>query len=72
MGDVFLGWPGKTTMIWRTAVRETGVSRHNGSLIQDPPETSQTSQNCGTEGFKGDSQLGPHYAERREPTQIFR
>ena len=34
---------GKTTAIRRTAVRETGGSRHHVELIEGPPETHQAS-----------------------------
>ena len=37
----------------RSAVRETGVSRHQGSPIEGPPETPRTSQYYRIEGIKG-------------------
>ena len=35
------------------AVRETGVSRHQGGPIEGPPETHRTSQHYRIEGIKG-------------------
>ena len=43
---------GKTTAIRYIAIRETGVSRHIGSLIEGTPETPCTSQHYNNEGFK--------------------
>ena len=39
------------TAIRRTAVRETGVSRHHGGPIEGPPETPRTSQHYHIEGI---------------------
>ena len=49
----------KTTTIIRTAVRETGVSRHHGG----PIETIRILQHCGIEGLQLGPQFGPPYAE---------
>ena len=35
------------------AVRETGVSRHQGGPMEGPPETHRTSQHYHNEGIKG-------------------
>ena len=40
------------------AVRETGVSRHQGGQIEGPPETTRTSQHYRIEGIKGVPDLG--------------
>ena len=42
----------KTTAIRRAAVRETSVSRHQGDIIEGPPETPRTSLYYRIEGFK--------------------
>ena len=71
-----------TMMIfWLVAVRETGVSRHQGGPIEGPPETPRTSvfynvsprhrvlglhQSTDVWGFQGGPQLGPPDAERRQ------
>ena len=44
---------GKTSPIRLIAVRETGVSRHQGGPIEGPPETPRTSQHYRTEGGMG-------------------
>ena len=44
---------GKTTAIWRTVVREAGISRHHEGPIEDTPETSRISQHYWNEGLKG-------------------
>ena len=46
----------------RTAVRETGVSRHHEGTINSLPETPQTLQQYVTERIDGGLQLRPHYA----------
>lgn len=47
-----------------TAVRETGVSRHNGfSIFRHIPSVQQC---CDVLGFQGGIQPGPHVAERRQ------
>ena len=40
------------------AVRETGVSRHQGDPFEGPPETPRTSQHYRIEGIKGVPDLG--------------
>ena len=40
------------------AVRETGVSRHQGGSIDGPPEIPRTSQHYRIEGIKGIPDLG--------------
>jgi len=40
------------------AVRETGVSRHQGGTIEGPPETPRTSHHYHIEGIKGVPDLG--------------
>ena len=47
--------PGNYTLIKRTVVLETGVSRHHGSPIKDPFEAPQTSRQYVTEEFQEDS-----------------
>ena len=42
----------------RSAVRETGVSRHQGGPIEGPPETPRTSQHYRIEEVKGVPDLG--------------
>ena len=54
----------EATAIKRTAVRETIISRHHGAH-SDTPRTITALYR--TEGFKGDPELVPHYAERRQP-----
>ena len=54
----------KKTAIRR--IREIGVSRRHGDLIEGPTETPRTSQHYSIERFKGGLQLGSHYAERRQ------
>ena len=45
---------GKTTAIRRKAVRETGISRHRGGLIEGRPQTPRTiTELYRFEGFKG-------------------
>ena len=48
------------------AVRETGVSRHQGGPIEGPPETPRTSQRYRIGGFQRGPQSGPPDAERRQ------
>ena len=54
---------GNITMIMRTAVRETGSSRHQGCPITGHSEIFQIPRQYGTERFKHDPQLGRHYAD---------
>ena len=49
----FLSVDRKTTTDRLIAVRETGVSRHQGGPIEHPPETPRTSQHYQIEGIKG-------------------
>ena len=49
--------------LWRTAVLETGASRHHVGPIESPHPTPQTSHHYCIEGFKEETQLGPHYTE---------
>ena len=58
---------GKTTTNRRIAVRETGISWHQGGPIKDPPETPYRLQHYRIEGFEGSTELVPHYAERWWP-----
>ena len=44
---------GKTTTIRRITIGETGASRHHGDLIEELPETAQTSQHDDIEALKG-------------------
>ena len=44
------GW--RNAAMRRTAVRETGVSRHQGGQLGGTPETPRISRHCGIEGFK--------------------
>ena len=60
--------------IRRRAIRETGISRYHGDLIEGIPDTPRTSLQYGIKGFKGDPIQGllqsspsvpyPIYAER--------
>ena len=49
----FLSVDRKTATDRLIAVRETGVSRHQGGPIEGPPETPRTSQHYRIEGIKG-------------------
>ena len=51
---------GITTAIRRTTVRENSVSWYIGGPIEGYPDTLQTSQQYGNEGFKAGTSLSPH------------
>ena len=51
----------------RTAVREAGLSRHHGSLIERPLKLGTSRRRYSIKGYKGGPQLAAHYAERHEP-----
>ena len=50
---------GKTTVIKRTVVRETGVSWHHKGSIEDLPETPRLPQQYGIEGLQGGPSIEP-------------
>ena len=55
----------KTSTFRRTAVRETGASRHHGYLIEDPSEAIKYQFSMVPRGSR-DPQLGRHYAEKHK------
>ena len=52
------------------AVREIGVSRHNGDPIKVPLKAPQYDSGVIVRGFQGVPQLGTHDAERRYSGQL--
>ena len=55
-----------TATATRTAVRQTGVSRHHGGQIEGPLKALGSSQHYSYEGFEEGPQMCRHFAERRQ------
>jgi len=59
---------GKTSAIWRTAVRENCVSsRHHRGTVEGLLETLRTTQHYRIEGFKGGPLMDPQYVSFSSP-----
>ena len=71
VGSCLWKFPQNARLKKTTAISaETGISRQHGEIrapIEGPVKPLAVPQHNGIEGLKGAPQLGPHYAERREP-----
>ena len=60
----FIGWTGNTAAFRRKSLREPGVSRHHGGLIEFIMKVLGASQHYRIVGFKRSSEMSFHYAEK--------